>query len=127
MDVLNTFLASAPENFDIVDGLIVAAIGILMVFVILALIILSINLMNLVLDKVAPKIKLPKRKKKDKTDKADVVAVNSSPIPAVPTIEVDDKRVVAAITAAIMQALEEENDGRKPQISFRISSIKKYK
>ena len=75
-------------------------------------------------DKVAPKIKLPKLKKKKQDEKVEGTPVTA---PVVETVEVDDKKVVAAITAAVMQMLEEENDGRKPQISFRISSIRKYK
>lgn len=130
---LVTFLANASEFVDMAYGdkmmlgLIVTAIGILMVFVILTLIILSIYLMNFVLDKIVPVIadKLHFKKKGKKAEKAEKTENADMPIEVVPTIEVDDTKVVAAITAAVYQMLEEENDGRKPNISFRISSIKK--
>ncbi len=130
MNLIGTFLANAAdfENMAYGDkmmlGLIVTGIGILMVFVILTLIILSINLMNLVLDKIVPKIKLPKKQKKEDAKAIEKVAVQ----PAEPVYEeVDDKNIVACITAAVYQMLDDECDGRKPNISFRISSIKKVK
>ena len=108
-------------------GLVVTGIGILMVFVILTLIILSIYLMNLVLDKWIPSLKsaILKNKSKEDNQKAEQpVEANNN---AVVYEEVDDKRVIACISAAVMQMLDEENDGRKPNISFRINSIKKVK
>ena len=129
MNLVSTFLASKADFLNMAYGdkmmlgLIVTAIGILMVFVILTLIILSINLMNVVLDKIVPKIKLPKRKKKGEN-----LEVKVAEIPAEPVYEeVDDKNIVACITAAVYQMLEDENDGRRPNISFKISSIKKVK
>ena len=129
--MISTFLASAADfqNMAYGDkmmlGLIITGIGILMVFVILTLIILSIYLMNFVLDKVVPKIKLPK---KDKNVDKKAVSENTNTSIAEPVYEeVDDKKIVACISAAVMQMLDDECDGRKPNISFRISSIKKVK
>lgn len=106
-------------------GLVVTGIGILMVFVILTLIILSIYLMNFVLDKLIPNIKSAILKKKTNEPEVEVKQV-SEPTPVVYE-EVDDKWVIACISAAVMQMLEDENDGRRPNISFRINSIKKVK
>ena len=103
-------------------GLIVTGIGILMVFVILGLIILSIYLMNFVLDTIIPKIQSKIKKGKNK---APVEEKTETKLPEVVYEEVDDKKVVACISAAVMQMLDDECDGRSPNISFRISSIKK--
>ena len=130
MNLISTFLANAADfqNMAYGDkmmlGLTVTGIGILMVFIILILIILSIYLMNLVLDKIVPKIKLPKKNKKE--DAKAIVEVDKVPVEPIYE-EVDDKKIIACISAAVMQMLEDENNGRKPNISFRINSIKKVK
>ena len=128
--MLVPFLAAhSKEFFDAMElgdkmmlGLIVTGIGILMVFVILGLIILSIYLMNFVLDTIIPKIQI-KVKKGKKEAPAEIKAETKAP--EVVYEEVDDKKVVACISAAVMQMLDDECDGRRPNISFRISSIKK--
>lgn len=129
---LMTFLADAAKfaNMEYGEkmllGLTVTAIGIMMVFVILFLIILSVKLMNVCLDKMpalSGKLKF-KNKAKAERNVEQKIDVDSS-IEKEPIYVTDDKKVAAAITAALYQLQEEENCGRKPNIAFKINSIKK--
>lgn len=97
-------------------GLIVAAIGIVMVFIILGLLIISVNLVSIAMKGI---VKRNERTKQKKEKQIESNSINNE-------IDLDNSEnesIVAAITSAIAVYLEE--DKAKSHTEFRISKIRK--